>query len=203
MTTQDPLLIDVPSFIATERLILRRPLPGDGPLLNEAVCESIAELRPWLPWAQTPPSADESEAQTRRMYARFIAREDLVWYLFEAGDDGSERRLLGGAGLHRIDWALRRFEIGFWRRSGCERRGYMTEAVRALARIAFDRLAARRVEIRMDDDNERSWRLAERAGFTLEGVLRHDSLTPDGAPRSTRVYARVRGVEEPEASSPQ
>ena len=67
----------------------------------------------------------------------------------------------------------------------------------ALARLAFDVLDARRLEIRMDDRNERSWKLAERAGFTLEALLRFDSVTPAGEPRSTRIYARVRGAEEP------
>ena len=68
--------------------------------------------------------------------------------------------------------------------------------MRALARMAFDALDARRVEIRMDDRNERSSKLAERAGFTLEALLRFDSVTPAGEPRSTRIYARVRGAEE-------
>lgn len=198
----EPLLIDVSPFIGTERLILRCPLPGDGPMLNAAVCESIAELRPWLPWAQTPPSLDASEAQCRRMHARFVLREDLVWFVFDSDAAGAEGRLLGGCGLHRMDWTLRRFEIGYWRRSGCDGRGVMTEAVRALSRIAFDRLAARRVEIHMDARNERSRRLAERAGFAFEGLLRHDSLAPDGELRSTRIHARVRGIEEPMACTP-
>ena len=34
--------------------------------------------------------------------------------------------------------------------------------------------------------------MAERCGFTLEGVLRRDSRAPDGSVRDTRVYARVR-----------
>ena len=43
----------------------------------------------------------------------------------------------------------------------------------------------------MDDTNERSWRVAQRAGFALEGVLRSDSLNPLGAARDTRVYALI------------
>ena len=53
------------------------------------------------------------------------------------------------------------------------------------------------MEIRTDDGNSASWKVAERAGFTLEALLRGDSLTPAGEVRSTRVYARVRGIEEP------
>jgi len=192
----DPLLIDVPQRIDTERLLLRPPQPGDGAALNAAVCESIAELQPWLPWAQKAPTADESELQCRRMHGRFALREDLVVFIFERRSDGSEGALLGGSGLHRIDWAVPRFEIGYWRRSGHGGKGLIVEAVRALNRVAFDRLGARRVEVRMDSHNERSARVAERAGFTFEGVLRQDALDPAGGPRDTRVYARVRGVEE-------
>lgn len=193
----DPLLIEVPTRIVTERFILRRPLPGDGPLHHEAVCASIDELRPWLPWAQQPPSMKESEATCRRLHASFELRNDLTIFVFERNADSTEGALIGGAGLHRIDWQARKFEIGYWRRSGHGGRGVITETVTALARTAFDRLAARRVEIRTDASNERSWRVAERAGFTLEGVLRKDSVTPRGEPRDTRVYARVRGHEEP------
>jgi ribosomal-protein-serine acetyltransferase len=193
----DPLLIDVPERIETGRLVLRSPRRGDGPAVNDAVRASLAELSPWMPWAGTMPSADESEIHCRRQQARFILREDFALLIFLRRADGSEGELVGGTGLHRIDWALRRFEIGYWRKTGCEGRGLLTEAVRAVARLAFDVLDARRVEIRMDDGNARSWQLAERAGFTLEAMLRFDSASPQGEPRSTRVYARVRGAEEP------
>lgn len=192
-----PLLIDVPERIETDRLILRCPQPGDGAAVNAAVRDSIDDLRPSMPWAQTAPTLDESEALARRDQARFRLRTDLVMLIFERGADGGEGRLLGSSGLHRIDWEVRTFAIGYWRRSGAQGRGIVTETVTALARMAFDQLDARRVEIRMDATNERSWRVAERAGFTLEGVLRQDSLTPQGVARDTRVYAKVRGVEEP------
>ena len=231
----DPMLIEVPERIETARLVLRVPQRGDGAAVNAAVAETIAELAPWLPWAGSMPTPDESEMHCRRLQARFILREDLAMLMFERragvgdgapvgvgaegrlvgdGVDGGlvgasmegrlvgasmEGRLVGGLGLHRIDWPLGRFEIGYWRRAGFEGRGLVTEGVIAIARMAFDVLGARRVEIRMDDRNERSWKLAERAGFTLEAVLRFDAATLQGEPRSTRVYARVRGAEEPMA----
>lgn len=193
----DPLLIDVPAQLPTERLILRCPRPGDGPLLHQAEHETLEDLRLWMVWAHTPRSPDEAEAYCRRMQAQFILREDLVWFAFERDAAGGEGRFVAACGLHRIDWSVRRFEIGYWRRSGCGGRGYVTEATSALARLAFDALDARRVELRMDDSNVASWRVAERCGFTLEALLRGDSLTPAGAVRSTRIYARVRGIEEP------
>ena len=195
----DPLLLDIPERIATERLVVRVPRPGDGVVVNDAVRASHAELAPWMPWAVTLPSVEESEAHCRRQQAKFLLREDFAMLVFARAADGGEGELVGGTGLHRIDWTVRKFEIGYWRKTGCDGRGFMTEAVRAMARMAFDALGARRVEIRMDDRNVASWKLAERAGFTLEALLRFDSLTPAGEPRSTRVYARVRGAEEPMA----
>ena len=192
----DPLLIDVPERIDTERFVLRCPRPGDGAAINAAICASMDELRPWMPWAQAAPLLGESEAYCRRHHARFKLREDLSFFIFEREPDGSDGVLVGACGLHRIDWTVRRFEIGYWRRAGLPGHGIATEAARALNRMAFDRLDARRVEIRMDEVNLPSRKVAERAGFTFEGLLRRDTLTVAGEPRDTRVYARVRGVEE-------
>ena len=185
----EALLEDVPDQLATERLILRSARGNDAATLNAAVCESLAELRPYMPWAQTAPSLARSDADCRRMQAKFLLREDLPMFMFERAADGAEGDFVGGTGLHRIDWTVRRFELGYWCRTSHQGRGFVTEAAQALTRFAFERLQARRVEVRMDDTNERSWQVAERAGFALEGVLRSDALNPQGEPRDTRVYA--------------
>lgn len=183
----DPLLIDVPPAIETARLVLRCPRAGDGPAVSAAVCETLEALKPWMPWAQAAPTPEDSELVCRRMQVDFLARRDLPLLVFERAGG----RLVGGTGLHRMDWAVRRFEIGYWTRSGATGRGYAVECVQALTDLCFARLAARRVEIRADARNAASRAVAERAGFTLEGVLRRDSLAPDGAPRDTAVYARI------------
>ena len=190
----DPLLIEVPSRLETSRLVLRCPQPGDGLRLNEAVRESIADLRPWMPWAQALPTPDESEAYCRRQQARFLLRDDLAYLIFERAAGGAVGRLLGATGLHRIDWTVRRFEVGYWARHGHAGQGFVSEAVRALTRTAFDQLGALRVEVRMDERNEASQRVAEAAGFEFEAVLRLDKLDVNGTPRDTRVYAKVRSM---------
>ena len=197
----DALLEDVPERIDTERLILRCLRGGDAAALNEAVRESMDQLRVHMPWAQTEPSLLQSEAECRRMQAKFLLREDLAMAMFERAADGSEGTFVGGTGLHRIDWAVRRFEIGYWCRIRCQGHGFVTEAVRALTEFAFAQLRARRVEVRMDDTNPRSVRVAERAGFALEGILRSDGLTPQGEPRDTRVYALLSHAGARDASN--
>ena len=37
----DPLLLDIPNQLETERLLLRVPRPGDGAMIYEAIMESL------------------------------------------------------------------------------------------------------------------------------------------------------------------
>lgn len=190
----NPILLDFPDRFESERLIIRAPRAGDGSALNAGVVESLPELRPWLPWAQRAPSVEDSEALMRRMAAHWILRDDLWLLLFRkeiVASGNCEGQFIGCSGLHRMDWTARTFEIGYWLRtsqSGC---GYMTEAVHAITGFAFDVLRARRVEIRADAHNFRSWRVAERCGFELEGTLRNESIDDDGVMRDLRIYARL------------
>jgi RimJ/RimL family protein N-acetyltransferase len=183
----DPLLIDIPEEFETERLVIRAARPGEGPAVNAAIRASHAELRPWLTWAETVPSVEQSEAQARDAHAKFHARTDLIY----RGWLKDTNEFVAGSGLHRIDWGVPRFEIGYFCSTRFVGRGYVSEIVRAMTRLAFDTLKAARVEIRCDELNERSWRVAERCGFTLEGTLRNNTRAPDGSLRAIRVYAKL------------
>ncbi len=184
----NPILLDLPEQIETERLVLRSARAGDGAMLAEAIQESLAALKPWMPWANMDVSAEAEEMVARRSYARFQTREDFVFLLF----DKATSKLAGGSGLHRIDWDVPRFEIGYWVRTSFAGKGYISETVNALTEFAFKTLRAERVEIRMDDLNRASWRVAERCNFTLEGTLRSDALAVNGTLRNTRVYSKIR-----------
>lgn len=193
MSGLDPVLIDIPERLDGEHTVLLAPRAGLGAELAVVITQSLSHLRPWMPWAQEAPTAESSELVVRRMQADFIARRDLCFHLYARRADGSPGRLLGGTGLHRVDWAVRSFEIGYWIRPEAAGRGHVSEAVRLLAAMAFDTLAANRVEIRMDSRNVKSRAVAERCGFELEGILRNTVLGVDGSPRATAVYARFPG----------
>ncbi|KAA0930752.1 GNAT family N-acetyltransferase, partial [Streptomyces apricus] len=63
-------------------------------------------------------------------------------------------------------------EIGFWATKEHRGNGYITEAALTASRWAFTRCALDRVEWRAEVGNTGSRAVAERAGFTVEGVLR-------------------------------
>jgi len=186
-----PILLIVPEQFETKRLFIRAPLYGDGSMVNAAIHESIEELRPWMPWAQQTPTIDDSEENVRRARLKFMERSDLRLHLI----DKETGEFIGGSGLHRIDWTVKKFEIGYWIRTSRSGNGLMTEAVDGITDFAINRLLANRIEIRCDSRNFRSMRIAERLGFTLEGILRSEKCDTTGALRNTIIFAKVRGQE--------
>jgi RimJ/RimL family protein N-acetyltransferase len=188
---QTPIMMSIPESFESARLFIRAPQWGDGAAVNEAVIESLEELKPWMPWANTLPTVEQSEISIRQSRLHFLERNDLRLLLFlkETG------QLIGSSGLHRIDWQSRKFEIGYWVRTSFSQQGYISEAVNAITDYAIHELQATRIEIRCDSRNLRSARVAERAGFTLEGILRNDKLDVNNELCDSKIFAKVRGVE--------
>lgn len=186
---ENPILLDFPDHFETERLLIRAPKAGDAPPIHAAIQESLDHLKPWMPWAREDETVEELEAFLRQMAARFLLREDLPLMLWRKSDG----LYVGGSGLHRMDWSIPRFEIGYWVRASLEGQGYISEAVNGITQFAFDVLAAERVEIRCDSRNARSAAVAQRVGYTLEGRLRHEDRDPKGELRDTLVFSKLRG----------
>lgn len=180
-----PVQRPLPAQMTSTRLLVRPYQEGDGAALYAAVDEDRAHLRRWLPWVDKHTNPQASEDTARRMHARWHSREDLTVGLW----DKAGTRLLGGSGLHRCNWEVPSFEIGYWLRRSAEGHGFMTEAVQVLCRLAFDTLEAQRVVIRCDSENRRSAAVAERLGFVREAMLRNETRGPDGTLRDTLLYS--------------
>ncbi len=175
---------NVPTHLETERLIIRCPELSDVPFDYQAIKESIKELEPWMPWATQDYTLETCEESIRGAIARYITKEDFRMLFF----DKETNRLLGSSGFPRLNWKVPSFEIGYWCRTSETGKGYVTEVVRALSKMAFETLNAARLEICCDDLNIKSAAVAERCGFTLEGVLKNDERNTKGELRTTRIY---------------
>ncbi len=186
-----PILMEFAEEFETERLKIKSPQWGDGKAVNEAIRESIEELRPWLPWANDVPTLAESEENVRLARLKFLERTDLRLHIF-LKDTGE---FIGSSGLHRINWETRKFEIGYWVRTSQTGKGFMTEAALGITQFTINSLQANRVEIRCDTQNVRSARVAQKLGFTLEGILRNDRYDSTGKLRNTMIFSKVRGAE--------
>ena len=176
-----------PKQLATERLILRPPSSKDAVGVLNAVTASYAELHRWMSWARTDFTIDEARKFCADARSRFDNDEDFIALLVLPTD----QEIIGCASLVAQDPRVPSFELTYWLHTEIVGCGYVTEAARALTQFAFDNLAGRRVEIRMDGNNRRSWAVAERLGFDWEATLksyRRDNL---GQLSDWRIYAML------------
>ena len=184
-----PILREFPAQFESERLKIRCPQAGDGAPIRQAVLNSVEELKPWMPWAVNIPSEEEYEAMVREWHLDFMRRKDLILFLFEKASG----EVVGGSGLHRINWAVPKFEIGYWAHTKFAGRGFITESTEAISDFAFEELGAKRLEIRCDSKNYRSAAIPKRLGFALEGTLKaHERHHLTNELRDTLVFAKIR-----------
>lgn len=185
----NPLLLNFPDQFETDRLLIRAPRESDALAVTEAMRESYDALRRWMTWARPYPKVAETGANLRQAVAKWLLREDLRLMLFHR----QTGVFIGSSGLHHPDWSIPQFEIGYWLRTSVHHQGYMTEAVRGITHFALTELGAERIEIRVDTRNRPSMAVAERAGFTREGILRRDRRGVNGELVDTALYAWIRG----------
>jgi RimJ/RimL family protein N-acetyltransferase len=170
--------------IITDRLVVRCYKPGDAPMLKKAIDESLPELRLWMPWAIAEPEPLENkQARLSNIERQFVEGTDFMFGVFSL----NETEVLASTGLHtRLEDDAR--EIGYWVHSHHARRGIATEIVQALMKVAFEIENLQRLEIRCDERNIASYRVAKKAGFTLKEVLPYNMKDVNGVFRNTMVW---------------
>jgi ribosomal-protein-alanine N-acetyltransferase len=133
-----------------------------------------------------------SEREVRALLKRSAQqRQDGQRLQLAIADPGSDE-FAGEIVLHRFDWHHRRSEIGFFTRREYRRRGMTLEAVRLLTDYAFEALGIHRMALVTNPSNHSTQRLAERAGFQRDGVLR-DYTFERGRFVDNVVFSRLAG----------
>jgi RimJ/RimL family protein N-acetyltransferase len=144
----------------TDRVVTLRPWRmGDAAAIVECV-DGDAEIARWLDQVPQPYSLEDAQA-----YIRGLGEEAF------AITDTSSGRVLGSIGVRWND-AGDVGEVGYWLRADARGNGVTTRALVFACAWALGREGVARLQLRADLENEPSRRVAERAGFRLEGVLR-------------------------------
>jgi RimJ/RimL family protein N-acetyltransferase len=140
------------------------------------------------------------EGFARSWYERYEARRvDGTGEAFAiAGDDGA---FLGLALAPAIDEESAEAELGYIVAAPARGRGVASEALELLTRWAFDERGVQRAYLIIDVGNPASKRVAERAGYRLEGVMRNTYLK-QGRRADTELWSRLPSDGAPNACSP-
>ena len=184
--------------IETDRLVLRAPRAKDHAAWAAAREQSREHLERW------EPSWSDHEFTPRSF------RKRLKWYREGAGSDTSysffieakkDAGLIGGVTLDAIRrGTTQRAVLGYWLVKSATGHGYMTEAVRAVTRFAFDDLKLHRLEAASIPENVASVRVLERAGFEREGYMRA-YIRIDGAWQDHLLFATINPDSAPSAAA--
>ena len=166
-----------------EGVVLRPWRLADAPAVT-AACQD-AEIARWLAFVPQP-----------------YTEEDARFYIQDCLEAGKERAPFAitdaetGAVVGSIDMRISRMltgHIGYWLAAEARGRGLTTAALVALSRWGLEELGLGRVELVTDPDNIASQRVAEKAGFTREGVLRSILLDRDGSRRDGVMFSLLPG----------
>lgn len=170
-------------------LTIRAYRPGDGAALQRAVVSSYEHLRPWMPWACSDQSVEQSEAICRAAAGRYLLNEDFTLGIW-LGDE-----LAGGSGFHLREGPLDsgNAQIGMWISVAQAGRGMGTRVLAALLDWGFSSWPWQRLTWHCDTRNLASASVAEKNGLVREGTLRQDRFGVDGTRRDTHIYAILRG----------
>ena len=158
--------------VNADDLVLKRWNPRWADEAAAAVRESLAELKPFLPWAQDDYDAAASRAFIERSVRDWADGTEFNYAIFTTTGD-----LIGSIGL-MTRMGPGTLEIGYWIRTVYAGRGYMTAAVNALAAVAFTLPGVDRVTIRHDAANAASAAVAAKAGFTEVERINHKLQAP-------------------------
>jgi ribosomal-protein-alanine N-acetyltransferase len=103
-----------------------------------------------------------------------------------------DRQACGGIGIHPLEDVYHRTaEIGYWLAEPYWGRGIVTDAVRAIVPLAFDRYDLVRIQAGIFSNNPASMRVLEKCGFVREAVHK-DAVTKNGVTMDEVMFARFR-----------
>src|SRR5579859_868206 len=153
---------------------------------EEPRSDGVVTLRPWTA-ADAPAlvdclDGDHEIAHWLDQIPQPYTLADALVYIGGIGEqafavtDAQDARLLGSIGLRWND-AHDVAEVGYWLRDDARGRGVATRALALVTKVAFGEGAARS-QLRAAVGNDASRRVAEKAGFRLEGVLRSAHWSP-------------------------
>jgi ribosomal-protein-serine acetyltransferase len=153
-------------------VLSRYKLEDQGPMVL-AINESLYHLRPWMPWAQVPATA-ETVGEFLGYAARAWDDRREFGYVMRLQPGGD---FVGGCGLHPRS-STDVLEIGYWVHIRHVGRGLATSASRLLTTAAFELPQVVAVEIHHDKANARSARVPTRLGFRKTGEAPDEVTSP-------------------------
>ena len=152
--------------LSSPRLLIRSVEAADAKRVSEIFSDRLCQR--WLPF--DPPVEELAMAWCAWMAEQRRASGDGDNYVVERNED---RAVVGCMWVKQTDWAAKVTEISYTIAPEARGLGFASEGTTALAVDLINEHGFERVELRTAPGNTDSRRVAEKAGFTYEGLLRN------------------------------
>ncbi|MGI9034783.1 MAG: GNAT family N-acetyltransferase [Pyrinomonadaceae bacterium] len=157
------------SEIVGEKVVLRKYETDFIPLLFEAAAESKGgEFSRWMPWCHENYTIEESKTFVEESIENWESQTEFNFAIFSV----KKNEFCGIVSLNVFNSIHKFYNLGYWVRTSCQNQGIASEAVKLLARAAFEDLPINRIEILAAAENIPSQKAAEKSGAAREAVLR-------------------------------
>lgn len=156
-------------FWTTDRLALRQLAPADAEAVRDYQLRTREFHRPWDPVRAA--GYWELDAVSERLGRELEHASQDRSASFYVSQAAVPDRIIGRIALNNIiRGSFQGCSVGYGLAPEATGRGYMTEALSEVVRIAFDEMRLHRVEANVIPRNGRSIAVAERCGFQREGL---------------------------------
>lgn len=179
-------MASLPYRIEARRLALVCPDPSLAPLRLQAITRNLERLASFLRLT-APPSLDEVASDLARRRASFDQGSDALYAVTTL--DGEH---YAGDVFVLVRAGHDAREVGYMMFEPFAGRGFATEAARAVIFAAFRALSLTRFDLQYAIGNAASGRVAEKLGFTREGVLRGRTVPSDPRPTDSAMCSLLR-----------
>jgi RimJ/RimL family protein N-acetyltransferase len=180
-----------PTPFESERLLLRSYHPGDGRWFYAMSVKNREHLSRFDAEniAANVASEEAAEELVGELEAAWKAHNCFFVGAFEKQTGEFVAQIYVGP----VDWNLPEFQVGYFADIDHEGQGFVTEGVKTVLAILFDKLNAHRVRLECNECNLRSIRVAERCGMTREGYLHENRHNADGTYSGSYIYGLLEG----------
>lgn len=152
------------SIVVSHELLLERIAISDATTLFAAIDQNRTNLRTWLPFVDQTKEQLDSEKFIQRIIENrdhSFNEEYMIWH---------QGGFVGVIGFHNTDRVNEKTELGYWLIDEARGQGIITKCCKKIIEIGFEKMRLNRITIRCAVGNLASEKIAQKLGFTFEGV---------------------------------
>jgi len=144
-------------------------------------------LGKWLPFVRYTRSAKDTLSFVLSVLEQPVENGNYMYVI------QYDEVFAGLIGFKDTDNINKKTEIGYWLSEKFQKKGIITESIRAMMKLAYNKLDIHRIQIKCAVGNTPSSNIPKRLGFRFEGIERAGELHSNGCFLDIEVYSKLKG----------